>query len=628
MKNKHAVYYFWLFLVGLFILIGLLLLAFSLAPYPTLKMWGDALSKDGTLESLTPELYNQIHLPVLCLGIGLLITGIFMAIRGQWARANLARFIHIIYLALIRLKESALVLFQDIRNELPVRRDLWVLMIIIAFAVFLRLVFINRPMEYDESYTFSEFARHSFRQVITDYHVPNNHVFHTILVRVSFLIFGNSPWAIRIPALLAGIALVPAIYFLAVRLYSVSVGWIAAAVTAALPVLVFYSVNARGYTWICLWTVLLLLLSDYVRRKRSPAAWALMVVVTALGFYTIPIMLYPFGIAVTWLLLSGLFRDISPDYHGLKSWTAFLFGFGFCAALLTILFYLPVFQSNGILSVFNGNTVVNSLSVQEFAGVLPFQISQAAGEWRSGGLPAWFFPLLFAGSILSLVFHRRVAAQKVPLLAAALLFLIPFLAFQRPMILSRVWLFLLPLIILWAAAGFMGLAISIPQPHTPANSRANSRTRWIERGAAGLALFLVFLGGAAFLSPYLAHPEKIRAWPGMDAEAVTLYFKDELRQGDVVIVSNDEDAQYWYYFDYYRIPETHIRTIKTRPFQRAYIISHPKPRRTIESVILEFGPDLAFFKMETLKPQAQIGSTVIYEIWPYQDAVDQAFGVK
>lgn len=618
MRTKNAVYYFWLSLVCLLILSGLLLLALSLIPYATLKMWADAVSKDGNLETLTPSLYAQVHLPVLFFGIGLLFSGSIMAVRGQWAREILSSLFNILHQALARLKESLLVLFQDIRNAFQPKRDLWVLLVITAFAVILRLVLINRPMEYDEAYTFSEFARHSFRQVVTDYHVPNNHVFHTILVRFSFLVFGNSAWAIRVPALLAGIALIPAVYFLAARLYSAPVGWIAAAGTAALPVLVRYSVNARGYTWICLWTVLLLLLSDYARRKRSAAAWALMVVVTALGFYTIPIMLYPFGIAMTWLFLSGLVQDISPEYGGFKRWIGFLFGFGIGSALLTIFFYLPIFQANGILSVFKGNTVVNTLSVQEFAGKLPFQISQAAGEWRTGGLPTWFYPLLFAGSILSLVFHRRIAAQKVPLLSAALLFLVPLLAFQRPTILGRVWLFLLPLLMLWAAAGFMGLAASIPQP----------RGRWVERGAAGLALIAALLGGLAFLSPYLANPELIRSQPGMDAEAVTLYFQDQLRQGDVVIVSNDEDAQYWYYFDYYRIPETHIRTIKSRPFQHAFIISHPNPRRTIDSVILQFGPDRRFFKMESLKPAVQIGSTIIYEIWPNQDVVDRAYGLK
>jgi len=95
-------------------------------------------------------------------------------------------------------------LLCDIRNALPEKQELIIFSLIVILAAFLRLVLITRGMEYDESYTFSEFARHSFRQVVTDYHVPNNHIFHTILVRFSYLVFGNHPWALRVPAFLAG----------------------------------------------------------------------------------------------------------------------------------------------------------------------------------------------------------------------------------------------------------------------------------------------------------------------------------------------------------------------------------------------------------------------------------------
>ena len=39
-----------------------------------------------------------------------------------------------------------------------------------------------------------------------DYTAPNNHILHTAMVRASYLVFGDSPPALRLPALLAGIA--------------------------------------------------------------------------------------------------------------------------------------------------------------------------------------------------------------------------------------------------------------------------------------------------------------------------------------------------------------------------------------------------------------------------------------
>jgi uncharacterized membrane protein len=479
---------------------------------------------------------------------------------------------------------------------------------------------INRAMEYDEAYTFSEFARHSLRQVITDYHVPNNHVFHTILVHFSYLLFGKSPWAIRLPAFLAGLVLVPAVYGLGRQNYPVPVSLAAVAGVAVFPVLVFYSVNARGYTLICLWTVLLLLLSEYVRRRRNPAGWAAMVLVTALGFYTIPIMLYPFAIALAWLFLSGVFRDISPEYHGLRAWLAHLAGFSVCAALLTVFLYTPIFRSNGILTVFKGNTVVNPRSAADFWGQLPLWFQGALGELQTGNVPVWVFALTLAGVACSLVLHRRMARQRVPVQAAALLVVVLTLVFQRPLILARVWLFLMPPLVLWGAAGLLGMASLL--------RLAPLRLRLVQNAAAALVLAALLWGGGRFIAPYLVHPDLVRYPSWIDAELVTRYLKDHLREGDVVVVSNDEDAQYWYYFDAYQIPEVHIRGIKSRPFTRALIISHTNPHRTVESVILQFGPDPGFFRMDTQKTVAQIRNTVIIEILPYQDIVDRAYGVK
>jgi len=415
-------------------------------------------------------------------------------------------------------------------------------------------------------------------------------------------------------------SLVIAVYFLARRTYSKLTGLVAAGGVAVLPVLILYSVNARGYTLICFWSVLLLMLSDYVRRNRNLTAWMLMALVSALGFYTIPIMLYPFGIAVIWLFLSGIFKDISSEYGGTKYWLAYLAGLGMFAGLLTLLLYAPIFYANGIRTVFNGNTVVESLPMSEFFGQFSFQLKRLLNEWTVGGLPRWIPTLLMIGSLFALLIHHRFSSQRVPLQGAALLFLVPVIIIQRPIILARVWLFLLTLTVLWGAAGLLGLPRFLGLQH--------KHLEMIQSGGTILILLAFLWFGWRFIMPYLQHPE-LSAYPnGKDAELVTRYLKNVLEEGDVVIVSNDDDAPYWYYFDAYHIPEIHIRRIKEHPFQHAYIISHLNPKHEIEWVIEHFGPDLIFFQMDTLKPVKQIRDTIIYEVWPYQDVVDRAFGLK
>lgn len=617
-KGCDTSFALWLFLGVSTLLVAVFLLVVALLPFSTLKTYGDAIARDGNLQSLTPQVYAHFHLPVLVSGAVLLLAGIFILLRREFVRAKLKSLGRFLHQTLLKTKIDAQALLCDIRGALPAKREFILLALIVILAAFLRLTLINRGMEYDESYTFSEFARHSFRQVVTDYHVPNNHVFHTILVRCSYLLFGNHPWALRVPAFIAGMALVIAVYFLARRIYSELTGLVAAGGVAVLPVLVLYSVNARGYTLICFWSVLLLLIGDYVRRNRNLAAWILMTLVTALGFYTIPIMLYPLGIAVTWLFLSGIFGDISPEYGGMKYWLAYLAGFGISAALFTLLLYSPIFHANGILTVFNGNTVVESLPMSEF--LRQFSFKRSLNEWTIGRLPRWIITLLVISSLFALLIHRRISSQRVPTQAAALLFLIPLVIIQRPVYLPRVWLFLLAITILWGSAGLLGLPRFLQLPHKDMD---------IIQGGATLLLLLAFIWfGLRFITPYLQNPELSAHPNGLDAELVTIYLKDVLKEGDIVVISNDDDAPYWYYFDAYHIPEIHIRRVKEHPFQHAYIISHTKPKYEIEWVIEHFGPDLVFFQMETLKPVKQIRNTIIYEIWPYQNAVDRAFGIK
>ena len=58
-------------------------------------------------------------------------------------------------------------------------------------------------MRYDESYTFQYHASQDVLNLVSDYTTPNNHIFHSLLVHCSYLLWGDSPAALRLPALLA-----------------------------------------------------------------------------------------------------------------------------------------------------------------------------------------------------------------------------------------------------------------------------------------------------------------------------------------------------------------------------------------------------------------------------------------
>ena len=91
-------------------------------------------------------------------------------------------------------------------------RSRLILLFILLSGLILRLGSLFEPVTYDEAYTYVAFASRSLWAIVSDYSLPNNHILHSILVHLSTQIVGNHPWAIRIPALVAGLGIIWMVY--------------------------------------------------------------------------------------------------------------------------------------------------------------------------------------------------------------------------------------------------------------------------------------------------------------------------------------------------------------------------------------------------------------------------------
>lgn len=89
---------------------------------------------------------------------------------------------------------------------------------------------------------------------------------------------------IRLPAFIAGVLVVPASYLAARVLYNKRAALLAAALVASSSYLVEYSANARGYSMICLFFMLLPALAAYIIRTWSPGVWLPFAVLSVMGF--------------------------------------------------------------------------------------------------------------------------------------------------------------------------------------------------------------------------------------------------------------------------------------------------------------------------------------------------------
>ena len=409
----------------------------------------------------------------------------------------------------------------------------WIgLIIVTTLAIVLRARELSQPIRYDEAATWLDYASQPLGRALSDYRFPNNHLFHTLLVHLSAALFGDAPWALRLPAFVAGIALVPLTWALARALYSREAALGAAGLTAASATLVLYSTNARGYTILGCLTIALALLATRQLRADNPAGWAAMAVVAALGAWTIPTMLYPAGAIGLWLWLEARAGDAAIDAKTMRSrlrWT------GMAALCLAAALYLPVIARTGI-ALLVGNRFVRPQSRSVFFAQLPAFLRDVGTDFTRGWGP-WLSALLAAGLVVALFASRRNARHRAPMLGTMVLWSLALLVVNGRLPYIRVWMFLLPFALATAAAGTERMT-------RIAFARAATRTR-------RLATMTVLGALTAWASVALIRSDIVRRAEDTgtlrDGSAIAEFLADNAQPRDRVIASAPSDLPLAYH---------------------------------------------------------------------------------
>lgn len=451
-----------------------------------------------------------------------------------------------------------------------------ILLVILLLGLVLRLTALNDSITYDEAYTYQAFASRSLFTAISDYHLPNNHVFHSVLVFFASRIFGNHLWALRLPALFAGLGVIWAAYALGKETYTRGVGLGAAALVAFSPEEILHATDARGYSLLAFFTLLLLLLGTLATRHKKRRYWVGITISAALGFWTLPLMLFPFGIGFLWLFLSALFNDIplgETRLGFLKNW---LFS-GLGAAFLTIGLYLPVLRVSGWQRLLE-NGFVRPVPADQYADVLASRIWETWQFWVRG-IPSVLLILLIVGFFLGLVFHRRLSRLRVPLQIAAILWLGMVVFLRRPDAYSRFWSFLLAPLLIFAIAGILGWF---------QERSAFASTHWGEN-----ALLLLLVAFLAYQTA-LAIPTIPERWQKLNNdEAAAAYLAERLVPGDMVLIGYPHSPPVWYYLSKLGVASDYWQA--REDFDQVYLlVANQTPEKLIQSNKL----DPAYFALE------------------------------
>ena len=161
-----------------------------------------------------------------------------------------------------------------------------------SLALVLRLIALNQQLWFDEIMTLLGSARAPIREIVTRYAGQNQHTLYSILAHVSIRAFGEQPWALRLPAMLFGIACIPALYFFA-RLVTTNREALAACALMTVNYQhVWFSQNARGYTAVVVWTLLSSIFFLRLTGRSHTKDWLLYGITAALGAYTHLMMVF------------------------------------------------------------------------------------------------------------------------------------------------------------------------------------------------------------------------------------------------------------------------------------------------------------------------------------------------
>ncbi len=587
----------WLLLVCGLALVGAGLLLFFLLPYSSVKPFADALSRDGEMASFTFTWFERWR--------PLAGVGAFSLAMAAWALAAKRAVLGWIERGLLRLQKGAVACRADcramcvaFRKVLAERGHVITLAVVFVLSAVNAARFLNRPMRYDEAYTFIAYASRPLWRIVTDYSLPNNHVFHSILVHLAYVLLGNQPWVVRLPAFLAGVLLVPAGYLAGKAYFNVDAALLGSALIAFFPMLVGYTTNARGYTILCLFTLVLMCFAAYVRSQRNGTAWVLMSVISALGFYTVPTMMYPFGAVATWLTLEWLWKDIAL---GVNRWWYLqrLILFGVLTAALTALLYAPVVVSNGLRKVV-GNRFVQPLPWDALWPKLLRRLDQTWTLWNKG-VPVEVMALLVVGFALSLVLHRRIASQRVSFAAVTLLTSFVLVVIQRVAPFDRMWLFLLPVLLIWSAAGlefaFRQLVAGLP----PGSSRW---VRIVQFSLVAAVCWMLVSSGAAY------HFKRARAEDF--GRVVGHFLANNLTPGECVAVTFPDDAPIQYY-TWLENPALVEAFKYDEGAQRVLVLVAPDSGQSVEAVLEKQKFPLEAFDVENAQPIYSYGHLTVYQ---------------
>ncbi|MEE2987569.1 MAG: glycosyltransferase family 39 protein [Nitrospinota bacterium] len=147
-------------------------------------------------------------------------------------------------------KNTLPAILKDFFQQGHSRFSIIILIVLLILAIVLRGFGLDRSLGgFDENHYLLYFGFSPLKEIANSYFSASNHVFHTLLMRLTMLGFGEeNEIAVRSVSFISGILCLGLIYKLALRIYgSIWIARTSLLIAAVCPVHILYSQTARGY---------------------------------------------------------------------------------------------------------------------------------------------------------------------------------------------------------------------------------------------------------------------------------------------------------------------------------------------------------------------------------------------
>lgn len=436
--------------------------------------------------------------------------------------------------------------FSEIKASLHEEKASRLALAIIFIAGFgLRLAYLFQPLRADEAANYIQEASQPLLIGLRYYPAPNNHLLNTSFVHFSTRIFGSAEWAIRLPALIFGLLIIPVTYLVIRRLLGRYPALFATAVVAFAPAMVSYSTNARGYSVQTLIFLCLVCLSLDIREKgMNVKRSALFVLLSSLGFYAIPTMLFFWVGLVIWLAISAIVGDTHDAWGKLLKWLG-----GSCAAtmIITFLLYLPVIEYSGLKSLIANHWIK---PMPGFLSYIPLSLKSIWALWYLN-IPLVIGIIVFTGFLLSMVFYRKICRCRVNLMLVLVISSATIYLIQRAIGFSRTWL---PLFPLYFGFSFAGLFYGGKWLGTHIKSRKNVvlRTKGYMPEVLAIVVMIIFTLLLVAQIGYPLNDEGTKAVSNPSIATVLKAIRPHMGKSSLLCVNRNEWTNaciYQYYYE-------------------------------------------------------------------------------